>query len=86
MAHVVRKFEYVLKEVRKEERPRHGAVKAVMLIQQLYKIEEGCRRLSPQAHRADQSKQLAKDFLKSSMSTSQTKGKLSRKAHPTTAP
>ena len=63
MAHVVRKFKDLLKALEKDERRSHGAVKAVTLIQQLYKIEEGCRGLSPEARKAYRSKQKAEDIF-----------------------
>jgi transposase len=63
MAHVVRKFKDLLKSLKKEERQGHGAVKAVALIDQLYKIEEGCRRLTPEARKTHRSQQNAETIF-----------------------
>lgn len=49
MAHVQRKFKDLLKSLEKEHRTGHSALKAINLIQKLYKIEDVCRGLTPEA-------------------------------------
>jgi transposase len=63
MAHVVRKFKDVLKAMKKEERRGHGAVKAVALIDQLYKIEDDCRGMAPEARKSYRSEQKVEEIF-----------------------
>jgi len=49
MAHVQRKFKDLIKSLEKEHRGGHSALKAIDLIQKLYKIEEVCRGFTSEA-------------------------------------